>query len=209
VTKSEAAFHLSIDRLAKRGRLYFWTFTFKEKLDLKDTRKRWNHLLTLMRREWPEACGLRVFELHEEHGLHVHLLTDNRIDVNRCRSLALRSGWGRIHVERIPKEKAGYLAKYLSKKRPNGLKGWRLWAAFGEKWEHSKVKNLEMQSLHSRVYRGLKEAFRWQGNRDFRERARIVAAVIRQTVLHGWTPGLGPERREYAQCSPADLLGNR
>ncbi|MES2439899.1 MAG: hypothetical protein V4584_12555 [Verrucomicrobiota bacterium] len=75
MTKSEAAFLLSCDRLAKQGRLYFWTFTFAEVLDLVDTRKRWNHLLTLLRRRWPEACGLRIFELHKEHGLHVHLLS--------------------------------------------------------------------------------------------------------------------------------------
>ena len=30
MTKSEAAFLLSADRLATQGRLYFWTFTFAE-----------------------------------------------------------------------------------------------------------------------------------------------------------------------------------
>ena len=78
---------------------------------MKDTRKRWNHLLTLLLRRWPNLQGLRVFELHKEHGLHVHLLTNQFIDVNEARELAERAGWGRIHVKRVASEQAGYLAK--------------------------------------------------------------------------------------------------
>ena len=51
--------------------------SFGELLDIKATRKRWNHLLTLMRQRWSKLCGLRVFELHEFHGLHVHLKTSH------------------------------------------------------------------------------------------------------------------------------------
>jgi transposase len=41
---------------------------------LMDTRKRWNHLLTLMRALWPLMRGLRVFEMHERE---LHLILDN------------------------------------------------------------------------------------------------------------------------------------
>jgi len=61
---------------------------------VKDTRKRWNHLLTLLLRRWPKLQGLRVFELHKEHGLHVHLLTNQFIDGDEARKLALKAGWG-------------------------------------------------------------------------------------------------------------------
>jgi len=209
MTKSEAAFLLSCDRLAKQGRLYFWTFTFAEVLDLVDTRKRWNHLLTLMRRQWPEACGLRIFELHKEHGLHVHLLTNKRIDVNECRQLSKRSGWGRIHVMRIPKEKTPYLAKYLSKERPKAFKRWRLWAGFGKCWDWTKVANIQVESLHASVARALRDAYLWKGNRDFHARKRIIEDVVTNTILHGWTPGLGPGDRPYQDCTPGELLGSR
>jgi beta-propeller uncharacterized protein DUF5122 len=71
--------------------------------------------------------GIRVFELHQEHGLHVHLVTTSFIDVNRARLLAEKAGWGRIHVKRIPSERVTYLTKYLTKERPECLKRWRVW----------------------------------------------------------------------------------
>ncbi len=118
-----------------------WPFTFATVLDVKATRKKWNHLLTLLKRRWPNLAGLRVFELHKNHGLHVHLVTNRWIDVNVARELAFLAGWGRIHVMRIPPERASYLAKYLSKERPECLKGWRLWAGFGD-WDWTKVKDV-------------------------------------------------------------------
>jgi hypothetical protein len=117
MTKSKAAFLFASQTLGKQ-RLYLWTFTFKELLAVKETRKRWNYLLTLLLRQWPNLQGLRVFELHQEHGLHVHLITNQFIDVNRARELATQAGWGRIHVMAMPSAHSGYLAKYLSKERP-------------------------------------------------------------------------------------------
>lgn len=87
MTKSKAAFLFACGMLGKE-KLYLWTFTFAEVLSVKDTRKRWNHLLTLLLQNWPEMRGLRVFELHKEHGLHVHLVTNQFIDVNQARILA-------------------------------------------------------------------------------------------------------------------------
>jgi len=176
--KTQVAFQMSTERLAERGPLYFWTFTFKEKLDITETRKRWNHLLTLMKRKWPQMCGLRVFELHQSHGLHVHLLTNRYIDVNTARTLAARAGWGRIHVKRIPATKAGYLGKYLSKERPECFKRWRLWAAFGKDWTATKVGNLEKRSAFSTVYRHFKDKFNWEGKRGFYLRMKTVQGAL-------------------------------
>jgi hypothetical protein len=66
MTKSKSAFLFSSGKLGTE-RLFLWTFTFKELLGVKDTRKRWNRLLTAMKRTWPELQGIRVFEMHKRH----------------------------------------------------------------------------------------------------------------------------------------------
>jgi hypothetical protein len=183
-----------------------WTFTFKELLAVKETRKRWNHLLTLLLRQWPSLQGLRVFELHQEHGLHVHLITNQFIDVNRARDLATRAGWGRIHVTPMPSEYSGYLAKYLSKERPQCLFRWRLWAGFGKGWEWTKVKDVIRETLFSRVYRACKVWKEWTGRGRFFERMELVRCVMISTVEYGWSVGYGPEGKSYAMCASGELL---
>ena len=154
MSKSKTAFEFSAKKLGTET-LYFWTFTFAEVLAIKATRKKWNYLLTLLKRKYPELCGLRAFELHEEHGLHVHMVTNTRIDVVAVRILAAKAGWGRIHVKPIRAEGATYLGKYLTKEgRPPCFKGWRLWAAFGP-WESTKVKDLRFESEFSDIIREL------------------------------------------------------
>ena len=162
------------------------------------------YLLTLIKRRWPELCGLRVFELHKMHGLHVHLVTNRFIDVKEVRALAIKAGWGRIHVERIPAETAEYLAKDLSKERAECLKGWRLWAGFGP-WEWSKVKDLVSDSPFSRIYRACKEWLHWKGNKDFFARTDFVSFMELQTLMNDWEPGFGPGGKPYWMCSHEEL----
>jgi hypothetical protein len=175
---------------------------------VKATRKKWNHLLTLLKRRWPKLAGLRVFELHKNHGLHVHLVTNRWIDVNVARELAFLAGWGRIHVMRIPPERASYLAKYLSKERPECLKGWRMWAGFGD-WDWTKVKDVVFDSLFCRIYRACKEAFSWTGNKNFRDRLRLVQWLEIRTITQGWKEGLGPNDKPYWMCCSEELLSDR
>src|SRR5438132_3427663 len=190
MTKSKAAFLFASETLGKQ-RLFLWTFTFRELLAVKETRKRWNHLLTLLLREWPNLQGLRIFELHQEHGLHVHLVTNQFIDVNRARELATQAGWGRIHVTPMPSEHSGYLAKYLSKERPECLYRWRLWAGFGKAWRWTQVKDIVRETLFSRVYGACKECKGWTGRREFFERMDLVRRMIVLTIEEGWMPGRG------------------
>ena len=201
--KTKAAYLFATQTLGKQP-LFMWTLTFKEVLDIKDTRKKWNYLLTLIKRRWSELCGLRVFEMHKMHGLHVHLVTNRFIDVNVVRALAIKAGWGRVHVMRIPAEKAAYLAKYLSKERAECLKGWRLWAGFG-KWEWTKVKDVLLDSPFSNIYRACKEWLHWAGNKDFFARTRFVAFMELQTIINGWEAGLGPNGKLYWMCSNEEL----
>lgn len=205
MNKSKAAFLFSSQTLGKQ-QLYLWTFTFAELLDVKETRKRWNHLLTLLFRTWPGLQGLRVFELHKEHGLHVHLVTNQFIDVNRARDLASQAGWGRIHVCRMPSEHAGYLAKYLSKDRPDCLKRWRLWAGFGRAWESTKVKDVIRETLFTQIYRACKEWKRWEGRGRFYERMDLVRRIMFLTIENNWPVGYGPGGAPYAECE-AVLFG--
>jgi hypothetical protein len=206
MNKSKAAFLFSSRTLGKQ-QLYLWTFTFKDLLGIKETRKRWNHLLTLLLRTWPELQGLRVFELHQEHGLHVHLATNQFVDVNRARKLATQAGWGRIHVARMPNEHAGYLAKYLSKERPECFKRWRLWAGFGAGWEWTKVKDVIRETLFSRVYRACKEWKGWTGREQFFERVELARRIMISTVEYGWSVGYGPGGVCYAKCSDGFWFG--
>jgi hypothetical protein len=101
--------------------------------------------------------GLRVFELHEEHGLHVHVMTNQFVDVNVARQLAMQAGWGRVHVVRMASDHAGYLAKYLSNDRPECLQQWRLWAGFGKRWEWTKVKEVFRETLFQQNLSGLQK----------------------------------------------------
>jgi len=169
------------------------------------TRKRWNHLLTLMRQRWEQMCGMRVFEMHEFHGLHVHLVTNRFLDVNEARAMAQQAGWGRIDVKRIPIERAAYLAKYLSKERPPCLKGWRLWAGFGE-WEWTRIKDLITQSRIATIYRACKEWLGWTGRKGFFDRMRFVAWLEFRSAVEGWIDGCGPGGKPYWMCCREELM---
>jgi len=205
MTKSKAAYLLATQTLGKQS-LFMWTFTFREVLDIKDTRKRWNHLLTLLKQTFADLCGLRVFELHQFHGLHVHLVTNRLLDVDKARLLAKQAGWGRIHVMRIPIERAGYLAKYLSKERPACLKRWRLWAGFGE-WDWTRVKDLLSQSRFSTIYRACQKWLRWTGNKGFFERVEFVALLEMRSAIEGWSDGFGPGGKPYGMCTREEIYG--
>jgi hypothetical protein len=115
--------------------------------------------------------------------------------------------WGRIHVARIPSEHAGYLAKYLSKERPECLKRWRLWAGFGKTWEWTKVKDVIKETLLSKIYRACKE---WQGRTGkgkFFDRMDTVREMMVRTIEYGWPPGVGPSGKPYWMCSDEELSG--
>jgi hypothetical protein len=180
MSKSKQAFLFSAERLGEQG-LYMWTLTFRELLALKDTRKRWNYLLTLMKRRWLELCGLRVFEMHKEHGLHVHLITNRRIYVNEVRRLAKKAGWGRVNVKRVPPERAAYLAKYLGKARPEAMHGWRLWGAFG-RWDWSRVGDVTTESLLTETWRECSVKYGWTGKENFFWRQEVVNSQYRQRL---------------------------
>jgi len=179
MSRSKQAFIFSAERLAKQS-LHMWTFTLVEAMDVKQTRKLWDQVMTLLRRRWPQVCGLRVFELHKEHGLHVHLVTNRFVDVNEVRKMLRQAGSGRTHVKRVSVCRGKYLAKYLGKSRPEALKGWRLWAGFGD-WEWSKVKDIVVSSPVGDAWKACKALSGWSGKEPFWLRRQVA-----QRWYHAW-----------------------
>ena len=159
LTKSKAAFLLSVDRLfaAKKSRAYMWTFTTAAVVDDSVAFKSWNHLRVLLVREFAKAGstlqGLRVVEVHPgtdlrpSHGVHFHCVFAVRMPVQVVRRLAIRAGFGRIHVVRVRKiEDVAYLAKYLGKQTDGLKKGTRRWGFIGS-FKGSRVRDIRVESM--------------------------------------------------------------
>ena len=74
--KSRAAFEFTVRKMLRQNpKLYFWTFTLREVHSLKAAMQLWNQFLTLLKRNL-RFRGVRVLELHEEHGCHFHVITN-------------------------------------------------------------------------------------------------------------------------------------
>jgi hypothetical protein len=187
-SKSKQAFLFSTECIppGKNGRIYLWTFTFVDALDVSVGRKAWSEFLKKLRRvkRYLKFSGLRVFELHPDgHGLHIHVLTSDFLQINQVRALWATVGGGRVHLLPIPPERAGYLGKYLRKAgRPACFKGARMWAAFGG-CDHTKVKDVTIESHWTKTYALLKSTVRFVSGMTFAglrwfERLRAVENVL-------------------------------
>ena len=84
------------------------------------------------------------------------------------------------------------------------LAAW-LWAAFGEGWEPTKVKDLIKESLFSTVYRACKEWKGWTGKGHFLEWLDLVRRMVFMTIERSWTAGLGPADKSYSMCEDHEL----
>ena len=139
--RSKWACIFSLRLLVKDGWAYLWTLTTPDEVDLKELSQRWRRLI------WNgfTPC-VRVFERHPGgHGYHVHFVTAERIDVDEFRPKAEAAGFGRIHVGRIPGEKARYVAKYLTKQR-SSCPGVRLWSTVG--FKGCKTKDVIIEDIY-------------------------------------------------------------
>src|SRR5437667_7873328 len=131
--KSRSAFEFTVRKMLRQNpKLYFWTFTLREVHSLRTAMRLWNQFLTVLKRKL-QFRGVRVLELHEEHGCHFHVITNQRFRIEEILELGRRYGFGRTNVKRVTDaaQAVSYLCKYLSKPRVRGLKRARLWSAFG------------------------------------------------------------------------------
>src|SRR4029077_16823966 len=122
--KSSSAFEFTVRKmLQQNSKLYFWTFTFREVHSLRTAMERWNEFLTLLKRKL-QFRGVRVLELHEEHGCHFHVITNQRFSIEKILEFSPRYDFGRLNVKRVSDSAKAirYLCKYLSKRRPGCLK---------------------------------------------------------------------------------------
>lgn len=119
LNKSQAAFRHQVLNLAEDyDHLYFWTVTFYTLHPDWECfgmfRRFLDHLQKVLPGNWG---GVRVAELHKEHGVHFHLVVTERLAADFVRRVGRCHGIGRVHVE-VVKDKRGaedYLAKYLTK----------------------------------------------------------------------------------------------
>lgn len=129
--------------------LYFWTLTFYHVHSDWECHKRFSnflrHLRKVVGRGWG---GVRVSELHEEHGVHFHLIVSERLAADLVRRVGRCYGFGRVHVERVFDQRGAidYLAKYLTKQRDHPKtesgRSCRKWASFGD-IRRTRVKDME------------------------------------------------------------------
>ena len=155
--KSKIALKWNIDILADGGKLRLWTFTLPTLKSVKDGCKCWSELSRVLVRE-VDFQGVRVFELHQNHGLHVHCVVNKFYPVTRLRVLARSCGWGRIHVTRCQGQPY-YVSKYVSKGvRDGSFKGRRLWASFGAvRKDLNRIKDVVVCSAKGRAFKVLEE----------------------------------------------------
>src|SRR5947207_3396465 len=152
--KSRTAFERTVRKMEQAGaELFFWTFTYRDVHSLKVAMRLWNEFLTILKRNMGFR-GLRVLELHDEHGVHFHVITNKRYKIRAILAIGERYGFGRTHVEWVRDVGSGiaYLCKYLAKPRSACLKGVRLWAAFGE-IERTRVSDIIVDSPFVRILR--------------------------------------------------------
>lgn len=190
--RSKRAFFANCERVALMGTgggLALWTFTRIWAEDYDVTREAWNSLLTMLRKAFPAFCGVRVYEVHPgkqirlpkrfedvSHGLHVHVVTNKFFSWHKLKAICAKSkGWGKPHVQWREKalEAAAYLAKYLTKARPDALTGWRLWASFG-RFEKIRRSDIPVESYLSRVWRYLQRVHPCWADLHYYEKVKVV-----------------------------------
>lgn len=149
-SRSKLAFDWTLDCLARhaednRQKLYFWTFTFVQKMPDAFYSYRWKgfirDVLHLFDGQHP-LYGLKVAEPHKRampgspwKGIHYHCLVNHRIPVGEVRRIGKRYGIGRVEVKSIS-DVAGakrYLGKYLGKEFADTklAPGIRRWSTIG------------------------------------------------------------------------------
>lgn len=157
LSKSKTAFLLTTRRMFDEPgeRVYFWTFTFRTVHSDWDASHCFseflNHLKKVLDGDWG---GVKVAELHKDHGVHFHALINRRLAIDIVRRVAELHGFGRIQVEKADKKACNYLAKYLTKNQHNKMfartgRSLRKWDAFGPiKKQATRLKDLTNESTY-------------------------------------------------------------
>ncbi|HYE31956.1 MAG TPA: hypothetical protein VEH27_11040 [Methylomirabilota bacterium] len=116
MSKSEFAFRMSAQKFFDEQRhVYFWTFTCKQVHPDWYYSQIWSRFFREIQNLYGGTVqGLKVVELHDNHGIHWHTLLNIRVGVQQVRRIAKRYGIGRVHAKKADLGSIGYLAKYIS-----------------------------------------------------------------------------------------------
>jgi len=156
-------------------KVYLWTLTFREvQADWRAQRAFHEFIKKFMLLEGRLIRGLRVAELHKEHGIHYHMLVNVRMNIHIVRRLAKPFGFGRIGVKRCDAGTGMYLAKYLTKQ--DRIPNIKRWGSIGGQFT-VKTKDVEIDSL---FHRNRKE-FLGPG----RQSIQAIGACWRKTMIEG------------------------
>jgi hypothetical protein len=185
MTKTEFAFRLSCQKfLEDFPPGYFWMFSFTKAMPDWYYAGAWGKFTKELGDLYGGTLrGVRVMELHEQHGVHYHALLNYRIWVGEVRRIGERYGIGRVHVQKVYDDAGAieYLAKYVSKQ-------------FGAEKLHSRcarwgtvggfrgvpVKDIVIESNFTRA---LQELQRQTGIKKWS--LPVINALRRETELHG------------------------
>jgi len=160
LSRPHMAFAFSVEKMFRfwPGSVYMWTLTFKHFKTDEQAMYCWNQLATELKNKMPLLRGLRVVEVHPgsvwrpSHGLHFHLLLNQRICKHWLERMGAKWGFGWTWVSKVSKERAMYVGKYLTKAQPELAKGCRRWGGFGD-WKYTKTKDVEIDSPFHRNIR--------------------------------------------------------
>jgi len=218
LSRRAIAFRWTVEALFERNEnIYLWTFTWKVPHADDYYRKSWDKFRHYLQYNFPLLCGLRVFEMHpgswrlfgESHGLHVHALFNQRVDINRLRKLSDRCGFGRINVKPCDINGAYYLAKYLTKKAERPLpKGMRAFGTIGFAQGNgilTRVRDVKIESQFTN------NVTTWQRRLRCRKMTPdIIHTIYVNTILHGavenWPIGRIKYHGKNAEKIFADLM---
>ena len=165
--KSVNAFLFSLDTLwhLSLGHLWFWTLTFVTAQEDAVGAAAWSDFQDAACKSILKGVrGVRVFQLHRSHGIHVHFVCDKRLAFWRVAKLAGRFGFGKIDVAKVRPVRSGgvwrlpgYLARDMGKacrEKRRWLGRRRLWGAFGP-WrnERTRVSDVKVEGDAVRLAR--------------------------------------------------------
>lgn len=174
-SRREAACRLALKHLSYEfPHRYLWTLTFPEAMC--DWWTGWPFSQTWLKwqRKLGKCVGVKVLELHKEHGIHIHIVTSKRYPVTEVRRIAQQYGFGRVHVLHLhPGDSGEYIAKYLTKDKRK-MFGVRRFCVMGAKF--GRVRDIQIDSPASRRLK-----FLWQ-QCEIEER-KPGAFEIRQCLL--------------------------
>jgi hypothetical protein len=127
LSRTVQAFQWTVEQMFERNEhVFFWTFTFKNVPPTDDyAMEQYNLFKIRLCSNFKWIQGVRVCELHRSHGIHFHLLLNDRVPLDRMERIIRGTGFlagqnhyldfGRLSVAKCDKGTALYLSKYMTK----------------------------------------------------------------------------------------------